>query len=170
MNMSRHRCIRAPLLSALLLVLAAPLAAAETAPEAQGAPPVEPQTISPEAKAVLDHMVAFMGTMKTYSIESQSTRDEIVNFGYKVQHNEHQTLTVQLPNKLRAEISGDLRERTFVYDGAKLLMYSPEHAAYTRVDAPDTIGKLVDRLLAAGMEMPLVDMLYRRCAGRRLER
>jgi hypothetical protein len=136
-----------------------PLSATEPAPDTQPATN-EPQGVSPEAKAVLDNMVAFMGTLKTYSIDSQSTRDEIVNFGFKLQHNEHSTLTVQVPNKLRTEISGDLRERTFIYDGAKLVMYSPDDAAYTRVDAPDTVGKLVDRLLGAGVEMPMIDMLY----------
>jgi hypothetical protein len=161
MNMSRHWSIHVPLLSALLLMLAAPLAAEETAPDSQSAAPAtEPTTISPEAKSVLANMVAFMGTMKTFSIEGDSTRDEVVNFGYKVQHNQHGILTVQSPNKLKSEISGDLRERTFIYDGAKLVMYSPQDAVYTRVDAPDSISKLLDRLLGAGIEMPMIDMLF----------
>jgi len=158
MSMSRHRSVFVPLLSALLVLLAAPLAAEEAA-----APPGSPaiaQVISPEAQAVLDRMTSFLKSQKTFSIDSQSTRDQVVAFGYKVQNNEHATLTAQLTNKLRVEVSGDDRERLFVYDGATLTMYSPDDEAYTQIKAPDTIGKLVDRLLGAGIEMPMIDMLY----------
>jgi hypothetical protein len=82
-----------------------------------------------------------------------------VRSGYKVQHNQRSVLTVQLPNKLRAEVTGDIKNRTSVYDGAKLTMYSPDKNVYARVDAPDTVGKLVSRLLDLGVDMPLIDVL-----------
>jgi hypothetical protein len=145
-------------LSALLLLVAAPLAAQETAQPAGTVAPA--QLISPEAQAVLDRMTAFLKAQKTFSIDSQSTRDEVVAFGYKLQNNEHATLTAQLTNKLRVEVSGDDRNRLFIYDGSALTMYSPDDEAYTKVKAPDTVGKLVDRLLGAGIEMPMIDMLY----------
>ena len=63
MSMSRHRSVVVPLLSALLLLLAVPLAAQETAPAA-GSPAIA-QAISPEAQAVLDRMTAFLKTQKT---------------------------------------------------------------------------------------------------------
>jgi len=156
--MSRHRSIVVPLLSALLLLLAVPLAAQEAAP-APGSPAIA-QVISPEAQAVLDRMTAFLKTQKSFSIDSQSTRDDVVAFGYKLQNNEHATLTAQLQNKLRVELSGDYRDRLFIYDGSTLTLYSPDDEAYSQVKAPDTIGKLVDRLLGAGIEMPMIDMLY----------
>lgn len=158
MSISRHRSVVVPLLSALLLLLALPLAAQETAAPTDPGAPV--QAISPEAQAVLDRMTAFLKAQKTFSIVSDSTRDEVVAFGYKLQDNEHATLTTQLSTKLRVEVSGDDRNRLFIYDGAKLTMYSPDDEAYTQVKAPDTIGKLVDRLLGAGIEMPMIDMLY----------
>jgi hypothetical protein len=147
------------LLSALLLLLTVPLAAEEAAPAAASTAAPAP-LISPEAQAVLDRMTAFLKTQKTFSIDSQATRDEVVAFGYKLQSNEHATLTAQLATKLRVDVDGDDRSRQFFYDGANLTMYSPDDEAYTQVKAPDTIGKLVDRLLGAGIEMPLIDMLY----------
>jgi len=158
MSISRHKSFFVPLLSTLLLCSAAPLVAQEaTAPA--GSPAIA-QVISPEAQAVLDRMTAFLKAQKNFSIDSQSTRDEVVAFGYKVQDNEHATLTAQLTNKLRVEVSGDDRNRVFVYDGSTLTLYSPDDEAYSQVKAPDTIGKLVDRLLGAGIEMPMIDMLY----------
>ena len=157
MNKSRIKCVA--LLPTIFLVMAAPLAAAE---EETAAPS---QVVSPEAQAVVDHMTAYLRTLKTFSIDSQSTRDEVVAFGYKVQHNEHAVLTAQLPNKLRAEVSGDLRDRTVVYDGAKIVLYSPDDGVYARTPAPDNISKLVDNLLDAGIEMPMVDVLYQAGVG-----
>jgi hypothetical protein len=161
MNMSWRGSVRVPLWSALLLMLTVPmpLIAEETAPAA-ASPAAPAQAISLEAQAVLDRMTTFLKAQKTFSIDSQSTRDDVVAFGYKLQDNEHATMTAQLSNKLRVEVSGDERNRLFIYDGAKLTMYSPDDNVYTTVKAPDTIGKLVDRLLGAGIEMPMIDMLY----------
>lgn len=155
--MNKSRKIGASLLSTFLLILAAPAAAEEAA--------ALPEVVSPEAQAVVDGMTTYLRTLKTFSIDSQSTRDEVVARGYKVQHNEHAVLTVQLPNKLRAEVSGDLRDRTFVYDGAKIVLYSPDDGVYARTAAPDAISKLIDNLLDAGVDMPLVDVLYQAGQG-----
>src|SRR5512144_1010528 len=152
-----------PLLSAVLLALAAPLPAEETSTGAQAG--AAAQAISPEAQAVIDNMTAYLRTLKTFSIDSQSTRDEVVAYGYKLQHNEHATLVAQLPNKLRAEISGDLRNRTAIYDGANFVLYSPDDGVYARTSAPDSVKQLIGNLLDAGVEMPMVDVLYQAGQG-----
>lgn len=155
------------LLSAILLALAAPLAAQEAAaPSASNATEaISSPAISPEAQAVLDRMTAYLQSLQSFSIETQASRDEVVAFGYKLQNNEHADIVVQRPNKLRADISGDIRNRTIVYDGAKLTMYSPDDAAYVRAAAPETLASLIGGLLDAGVEMPLIDVLYQAAAG-----
>ncbi len=165
MQMSSRKKVRTLLLSAML-ALAAPLAAEEAAPSAKpAADEVSAQVVSPQAQAVLDSMTAYLRGLKTFSIASDSTRDEVVAFGYKLQHNEHSNLVVQRPDKLRAELSGDIRNRTIVYDGKKLAMYSPDDAAYVRIGAPDTLAKLIEGLLNAGVEMPMIDVLYQGATG-----
>ena len=159
MDKSRNKTVW--LLSALFLALTAPLAAEEAATSAK----TEVQVISPDAQAVVDRMTAYLRTVKTYSVDAHSTRDEVVAFGYKLQHNEHAMVTVQLPNKLRAEISGDLRDRTIVYDGAKIVVYSPDADVYARSSAPDSVNKLIGNLLDAGVEMPMVDVLSQTAEG-----
>lgn len=156
------------LLSAILLALAAPLAAQEAATPAATADDsatVSAQAVSPEAQAVLDRMTAYLQGLQSFSIATQVTRDEVVALGYKLQNNETSEIVVQRPNKLRAEISGDIRNRTIVYDGAKLTMYSPDDAAYVRTAAPGSLGELIEALLDAGIEMPLIDVLYQAAAG-----
>ena len=78
MNSSLLGSVRVPLLAALLLLFAAPLIAEEKAPAAtDSAAPA--QVISPEAQAVLDRMTAFLKAQKSFSIDSQATRDNMVD-------------------------------------------------------------------------------------------
>ncbi len=166
MKRIRNSAARTMVLSALLLTLALPLAAQEATTPAAPAPEMVPaQEISPEAQAVIDRMSKTLQGLTTFSISGQSSRDEVIAFGYKLQYNESATLTVQRPNRLRAEISGDYRNRTIVYDGTKLAMYSPDDAAHVQLAAPDTLGKLIGGLLNAGVELPLIDVLYQGTTG-----
>ncbi len=163
--MTKRPCntLLAALLLAALSITSAPLLAQQaTAAPADAATSSAqwPGPVSPEAQAVVDRMTAYLKTVKTFSIDAQITRDEVVQLGYKLQHNQHSIVTVQSPNKLRSESTGDIRDRTSVYDGSKLTMYSPDDNVYVRVDAPDSLGKLVSRLLDLGVDMPLMDVLY----------
>lgn len=155
------------LAGAIASLLIAPVSAQEAAAPADPAEALSasPKGISPEAKAVMDRMTTFMGGLQNFSIDSYGSRDEVLLSGYKLQHNEKASLVVQRPNRMRSQVSGDLRNRTFVYDGSKMYLYSPEDNAYARFDAPDTIGKLVGGVLEAGVELPLIDVLYQGFAG-----
>jgi len=150
----------------LAVLMAAGMAALGTSASAQEASqPPGATGVTPKAQAVLDRMTGFLQAQRTFSIDAQSTRDEVVAFGYKLQNNEHSLLTVQRPDKLRVELSGDIRNRTFVYDGKRLTMYSPDDSVYTHVAAPDNLGKLISGLLDAGVELPLIDVLYQGTTG-----
>jgi hypothetical protein len=166
MKLSATRA-RKLLLSAIVLALSTPVMAQEavTPAESDGIAAVPSQVVSPEAQAVLDRMTAYLRSLQTYSIDSTVTRDEVVALGYKLQDNEHSTIVVQRPNKLRADVAGDVRNRTFVYDGTKLVMYSPDDAAYVQATAPNSLATLISSLLDIGVEMPLIDVLYQAAAG-----
>ena len=110
-------------------------------------------------------MTNYLRSLQAFSISADSSRDEVLAEGYKLQHNEHSELTVQRPNKLRAELQGDLRTRTIVYDGEKLSMYSPDDAAYVRVATVSNLADLIGSLLDAGVEMPMIDVLYQGAVG-----
>lgn len=154
------------MLSTILFAFSAPLFAQEPGDSTPvGDAAVPSQVVSPEAQAVLDRMTASLRGLDTFSIKADVTRDEVVALGYKLQNHEESTLTVQRPGKLRAEVMGDVRNRTIVYDGASLVMYSPDDQAYVRTAAPDTLSALVPLLLDLGVEMPMIDVLYQGTAG-----
>lgn len=167
MKLSSRKTGRMLLSAVILLALAAPASAQEADAPAASADPtdVSVQVVSPEAQAVLDRMTDHLRGLQTFSIETQASRDEVMALGYKLQNNERSVIVVQRPNKLRAEISGDIRNRTIVYDGAALTMYSPDDAVFVRTEAPDTLADLIGILLDIGVEMPLIDVLYQATAG-----
>ena len=121
--------------------------------------------IRPEVQAVLDRMKATFNGMKSYEISANITRDEVLAFGYKLQHSESARMWVELPNRMRMEVAGDIKNRTFVYDGSQLTTFAPDLNVYASTEAPKTLGDLVRVLLDAGVEMPLIDMLYAGNAG-----
>ena len=148
-------------LSTALMLGLSSVAAAQEAPRG----PDATQAVTPRAQAVLDRMTNYLRSLQAFSISADSSRDEVLAEGYKLQHNEHSELTVQRPNKLRAELQGDLRTRTIVYDGEKLSMYSPDDAAYVRVATVSNLAGLIGSLLDAGVEMPMIDVLYQGAVG-----
>lgn len=158
-------------LAGVLLAVTAPLSAQDAAAAAEdtGPPMVPAQRISPDAQAVVDKMTAALQSLKVASISVHGTSDEVLPFGYVLQNNQEATLTLQSPNKLRAEVSGDIKNRSYVYDGSSIVIYSPDDQLYTQVKAPDTTAKLVSALLDAGVEMPLIDVLYQGRTGTLLE-
>ena len=160
MNKALRKLRRSLLPAALLLACSMPALA-------QDAPPG--QEVSAEAKAVLERMTTYMKGLQAYTIQAHGTRDEVIDHGYKLQHNETASLQVQRPNKMRAEVSGDLRNREFVYDGATITIDSPDDNVYATTPATDNLGTLIGDLLDRGVELPLIDVLYQATAGTLLE-
>jgi hypothetical protein len=121
--------------------------------------------IAPDAQAVLDRMTAAFDGLKRYAVTAHITRDEVLPFGYKLQHNESARMWVDAPTRMRMEVAGDIKNRTYVYDGAQVSMLVPDLNVYAETAAPATLGELVRVLLDAGVEMPLIDFLYHGNAG-----
>lgn len=121
--------------------------------------------ITADAQAVLDRMRATFNATRKYAVTARITRDEVLPFGYKLQNTESARMWVDGSNKLRMEVSGDVKNRTYVYDGAELTTYVPDLNVYAKTAAPATLGELVLALLDLGIEMPLIDLLYQGNAG-----
>lgn len=157
---------RASLLAAACIAPAWAQDAATTGARAEATVALQPSgVVTPEAQAVLDRMTATLGSLKRASVSAEITRDELLPFGYKLQNNESARMWIEKPNRLRLEVTGDIKHRTYVYDGSKLTMLVPDLNVYAETAAPDTLSELVRTLLAAGVEMPLIDMLYHGNAG-----
>lgn len=151
---------RAVLASFLAVGLPAGLLAAPAA-----AAPAGTEAISPDARAVMDRMTATLRGLSSFRMDARVSRDELVSYGYRLQRQERSSLVVQRPDKLRADIAGDIRNRSFVYDGKQLWMHSADDGVFIRTPAANTLAGLLDNLLAAGIDMPMIDVLYQGASG-----
>jgi hypothetical protein len=56
-----------------------------------------------------------------------------------------------------------------VYDGKTITIHSPDDNVYATAPATDSLGTLIGDLLDAGVELPLIDVLYQATAGTLME-
>lgn len=143
---------RTRLCLALCLAVYGPLALAA---ESQDAPE---QAVTAEARGVYERMRKSLSALKQYSVVVQSSQDEVLDYGYKLQHNAHATLDVQPPKHLRAQVSGEA-PRLFVYDGKTLTLSSPAEGYYAQTPAPATLSQVISGLIEHDVEIPLIDFL-----------
>ncbi len=159
------RLLDASMLRGALALLVALAPVTVVAQETAGAASTAPLGVSAEAQAVMDRMTNYMKGLQAFSIAARESRDEVLSFGYKLQNNQTSTMVVQLPDKLRVDVDGDIKTRTYLYDGKTLTIHAGDRGVYAQVDAPSTLGELLDGLLNRGVDMPLIDVLLQARKG-----
>jgi len=107
----------------------------------------------------LEDMGTFLREQRTFSVRSETTTDEVLENGQKIQLAATGELEVRRPDRLHATFSSDRRDREFFYDGRTFTVYSPSDGYYATVAAPSSIfallGQLSDRY---NIELPLADL------------
>ena len=119
-------------------VTLAALAAFSLAAQAQ------PAGIDPEAQRLLKASTDFLASQQKFSADTRNTLEVVLKSGQKIEFNHTARQSVQRPNKLRAERTGDLVNQLFVYDGKSLTLLSQQDKAYAQVAAPDTLEAMLD--------------------------
>jgi hypothetical protein len=119
-------------------VTLAALAAFSLAAQAQ------PAGIAPEAQRLLKASTDFLASQQKFSADTRNTLEVVLKSGQKIEFNHTARQSVQRPNKLRAERTGDLVDQLFVYDGKSLTLVNLQDKAYAQVAAPDTLEGMLD--------------------------
>lgn len=104
----------------------------------------QPAGISPEAQQLLKASTDFLARQQQFSVDSRNTLEVVLKSGQKIEFNHTARQSVQRPNKLRAERTGDLVNQVFVYDGKSLALHNPQDKTYAQVAAPDTLEGMLD--------------------------
>ena len=91
-------------MAATLLALAtlAVVAAAPAVSRAQGA------GVDPEAVKLLRRMTDYLGSLKQFSVHTQTILEDVLASGHRVDFDVSANVIISRPNKLRAERKGDL--------------------------------------------------------------
>jgi len=124
---------------------------------------VQAQTagISADAQQLLKASTDFLASQQQFSTDTRNTLEIVLTSGQKIEFNHTATQSVQRPNKLRAERSGDLVDQLFVYDGQTLTLHNPQANAYAQVAAPDTLEGMLDFARETlDIAAPAGDILY----------
>ena len=136
---------------AMWLGLAAPLAAF-----------AQPAGIDPQATKLLKASTDFLAGQQRMSLEARNTLEVVLHSGQKIQFDHAARMSMQRPDKLRADRVGDLVEQSFYYDGKSLTMFSPGEKSYATVAAPGTLEEMLDfARTRLDIVAPAGDLLYK---------
>jgi hypothetical protein len=117
--------------------------------------------VNQDAIKALDRMGAYLRTLSAFQIVSDTTRDDVLDDGQRIQFGGHVEMLVQRPDRLRAEVTSDRQQRFFFYDGKSFTLWARRVNYYATVPAPATLRELADRIQTKyGIEMPLGDLFY----------
>lgn len=100
--------------------------------------------IDAQAIKILKQSTDFIANQQRFSVDTRNTIEAVLESGQKIQFDHVATLSVERPNKLRAERQGDLVEQDFYYDGASLTLHNPQDNYYATVAAPGTLEEMMD--------------------------
>ena len=100
--------------------------------------------IAPEAKQILKASTDFLASQQRFSTNTRNTLEVVLKSGQKVEFNSTGRQSVQRPDRLRAERTGDIVDQVFVYDGKSLTVYDPESKVYDQVPAPGSLEEMFD--------------------------
>ena len=130
--------------------------AQQPAPAPKAAPATD---IDVKAIDALKSMGAYLRGLKAFALRSETTADEVLDNGQKVQFGSTVDYLVRKPDRMRADVVSDRKRRQYFYDGKTVTQYGPDTGYYASVAAPATISELLPFLdQKYGLELPLADL------------
>ena len=104
----------------------------------------QPAGIDPQATKLVKASTDFLASQKRFSVETRNSLEVVLTSGQKIQFDHVARLSVQRPNKLRADRVGDLVEQAFYFDGKSLTIFNPGEKYFATVAAPGTLEEMLD--------------------------
>ena len=116
----------------------------------------QPSAVELKAVDALKSMGTFLRTLTSFTVRADTTTDEVLDTGQKVQFGGTVEYRVRKPNHLRADVMSDRKRRTVFFDGKTVLLYAPRVNYYASVAPPPTLPELLEVLdQRYGVELPL---------------
>jgi hypothetical protein len=122
----------------------------------------QPEEISPDAQKLLKASTDFLACQQQFSLDTESSIEVVLASGQKIQFDHTARVSVERPNKLRAERTGDLVDQVFYYDGESLTLHNPVGNYYAKIAAPGTLEEMLDFAREKlDIVAPASDLLYK---------
>ncbi len=114
-----------------------------------------------DAIKALEDMGNYLRTLKAFQLRSETSRDEVLTDGQKVEFDGVVDMIVERPNRLRAEVPSDKQHRLHFDDGKTFSMWARRVNYYATIPSPPTLRELADTLADKyKLELPVVDLFY----------
>jgi hypothetical protein len=154
-------------------VMPAPVSRAEDAPlpfSDQSAPSTSSGSVAPRratgpaarrsaALGALDRMATFLRSLQDVEVEGETTTDDILASGQKVQYGGTVKLKIRRPDRMAAEVVSDRKNEQMFYDGTTFTVFQPKVGYYASFAAPPDLRGLVNVLEQRyGIDLPLADL------------
>jgi hypothetical protein len=104
---------------------------------------VRAQDLDPAAVQILRRMTDYLGSLQGFSLDTQSTYEDVLDSGQKIQFDLSTSVVVQRPNKLRGERKGDFGRQVIVYDGKTLTVFNEKNKLYAVKAVPDNLDDML---------------------------
>lgn len=146
-----------------MAVLAAPYLAERQAASAQDSPagtaPVTP-VIDPVADKMLKAMSKTLSSANAFTFTAAINFDQLLVSGQQIQYSGVASLTVQRPDKVYAEYTGDLDGKRIWYSGKDVTVLDVDKKFYGKLPVPANIDDAMDNLMVEyGFTLPLSDVV-----------
>jgi hypothetical protein len=148
-------------LAVLALCVALPTSAADASPGSAPASSAAVPAISPGAVAAMDRMGNFLGSLRAFTVRAETSTDEVLYGGAKVQYQGWFDLMVRWPDRLRVTFQRDGQDpQEYFYDGTSLTVWIKAQNVWASIPAPGTIADLIAMMHERyALPMPLEDLL-----------
>lgn len=141
-------------LSVGLLATTPASAAPQPAPASAAAEKVDPNAVK-----ALAEMSAFLQSLSTFRLETQTSLDVVTNDGQRIQLDGIGRYKVRKPDAFVIDIISDSWNRQYLYKGGEFTLYAPKLGYYASWPAPATIqATIADIGERFGISLPLDDL------------
>jgi len=121
----------------------------------------EEEKIDSVAVFILDKMSNVIGDLESVSFSQHTSLDVLNEFNISETHSGTSTVSMVGPDKLIAQISGDLGNKGYWYNGEFITYYSFDENNYVTLEAPDNIIEMIDSMhVAYDFKFPAADFFY----------
>jgi hypothetical protein len=122
----------------------------------------QPAGIDPAALRMLKTSTDFLAAQPRFIVDTRVALEVVLFSGQKIEFNHTGRQSIQRPDRLRAERSGDLAEQLFVYDGATLTLFNPAENVFATTPVPPTLEAMLDHARTQlDIVAPAGDLVYK---------
>jgi hypothetical protein len=131
----------------------------------------EAPAIEPEAAATIKRMSDYLKTLPAYRVQAETTTDEVLVAGPKIQYGGTIEATVRMPDRLRlSAVREDREQQQFFYDGKTLTVWLKDRASFASAEVPGPVGEMIAQVRAKyGIALPLDDLIREAIRGELLK-